>query len=226
MPTSWPSVLLFIALVAPGLLFDQLSERRLVRAKESAFREVSRIVVASLVFSGTAIVVTILAHALQSRWFQSRWFLDLAPAIRGGWGYVNEHLGQATTTLVLGICIAMLLAAITNWLMGNGAPKLQQQSAWSLVLKPKGLPAGWAPYAHVTLNDGSLARGKVTYFSPDHDLENRELVLQSPIQTRAAGAIPGASLKLQPHLGAVVVAGKNISRLDIEYVQPPQPLQE
>lgn len=145
MPTSWPSVLLFIALVAPGLLFDQLSERRLVRAKESAFREVSRIVVASLVFSGTAILVTILAHHLQSRWFQSRWFLDLAPAIRGGWGYVNEHLGQATTTLVLGICIAMLLAAITNWLMGRGAPKLQQQSAWSLVLKPKGLPAWLGP---------------------------------------------------------------------------------
>lgn len=215
MPTSWPSVLLFIALVAPGLLFDQLSEGRLVRAKESAFREVSRIVVASLVFSGTAVLVTIFAHALQPRWF-----LDLAPAIRGGWGYVNEHLGQATTTLVLGICIAMLLAAVTNWLMAYGAPKLQPRSAWSLVLKPKGLPDGWVPYAHLTLNDGSLARGKVTYFSPDHDLENREIVLQPPLQTRSAGAAPGASLELQPNLRAVVVAGKNISRLDIEYVQP------
>lgn len=78
----------------------------------------------------------------------------------------------------------------------------------------------------MTLNDGSLARGKVTYFSPDHDLENRELVLQPPIQTRAAGAVPGASLKSQPNLRAVVVTGKNISRLDIEYVRPPQPLQE
>lgn len=215
MPTSWPSVLLFIALVAPGLLFDQLSERRLVRTKESAFREVSRIVVASLVFSGTALLVTLLAHHIQPRWF-----LDLAPAIRGGWGYVNQHLGQATATLVLGVGAAMLLAVIANSLMGRGASMLRPQSAWSLVLKPKGLPLGWAAYAQVILTDGSVVRGKVTFFSPDHSLGDRELVLQPPIQTRAAGAVPGTPLELRPNLRAVVVAGKDISRLDIEYVRP------
>jgi Family of unknown function (DUF6338) len=47
-PGSWLSVLLFFLLVAPGLVFDLLSQRRRAGSPESGFREVSRVVLSSL----------------------------------------------------------------------------------------------------------------------------------------------------------------------------------
>jgi len=49
-PSSWLSVVLFFLFIAPGLLLDLLSEQRRAGFSESAFREISRILLASLVF--------------------------------------------------------------------------------------------------------------------------------------------------------------------------------
>jgi hypothetical protein len=48
MPSSWLSVVLFFLLIAPGPLFDLLADKRRALAKESAFRELGRTILASV----------------------------------------------------------------------------------------------------------------------------------------------------------------------------------
>ena len=51
-PTTWLSVLFFFRFVALGTLFLLLSKRRRKTIADSAFVEISRVVLASLVFTG------------------------------------------------------------------------------------------------------------------------------------------------------------------------------
>jgi len=59
---------LFVVLIAPGLLFDLLAERRRAGAPESAFREASRVVLASLVFSSLGLGVVGLVRTVEPTW--------------------------------------------------------------------------------------------------------------------------------------------------------------
>lgn len=67
-PSSWLSVVLFFLYIAPGLLLDLLSEQRRAGFSESAFRDISRIVLASLVFSGFAFSVLAIVREVQPEW--------------------------------------------------------------------------------------------------------------------------------------------------------------
>jgi hypothetical protein len=64
-PSSWLSVVLFFLFIAPGLLLDLLSEQRRAGFSESAFREISRILLASIVFSGFAFSVLAIVREVQ-----------------------------------------------------------------------------------------------------------------------------------------------------------------
>jgi MFS family permease len=55
-PASWLAVLFFLLFVAPGLLFDLLSEKRCAGIAQSGFREISRVVLASILFSAIGAV--------------------------------------------------------------------------------------------------------------------------------------------------------------------------
>lgn len=64
-PDGIGSVVGFLVLIAPGLLFDWLEDRRRPTIKESAFREAGRTVLASLGFGvAAAFVLILLALAL------------------------------------------------------------------------------------------------------------------------------------------------------------------
>lgn len=222
MPTTWLSVLLFIVAIAPGLLFDLGSTSRLVRAKESAFHEIARITLASLVFSGTAMAFAVLAHR---RWPQT--FLNLDQAIRGGWGYIREHQAPAAAslTLVVGVSLTAAWAVNLIWTVrvhGWGKPWMRSKSAWSVVFKPRGVERGTWVLATAALSDGSVVRGRVTEFSADLEHEDRELVLAPPITIRPTGGDP----KERTELAAVVVGAGQVTRLQVEYRPPDNPVEQ
>ena len=68
-PSTWLSVLFFLLLVAPGALF--LLQRRTAIA-DSAFLEISRIVLASLAFSGVAFLVLAVVRQARPDWLPAR----------------------------------------------------------------------------------------------------------------------------------------------------------
>jgi hypothetical protein len=53
----------FLALVAPGIVFELLRERRRAGARESAFHEASRVAVSSLAFTLAATMILLGLHA-------------------------------------------------------------------------------------------------------------------------------------------------------------------
>jgi len=101
-PGSWLSVLLFFLLVAPGLLFDLLSERRRVGSPESTFREISRVVLSSLAFSGVAFAVLVILRIVHPSWLP-----DPRRLLEPKGSYARDHYRLLFRTLVLEVSLAL-----------------------------------------------------------------------------------------------------------------------
>jgi len=113
-PSSWLSVLLFFLFIAPGLLFDLLSEQRRAGFSESAFREISRIVLSSLVFSGFAF-----AGLAIVQWVQPAWMPDPRRLLEPGGSYARDHYLLILRTLALQGLLALVLQPHLRWAEGR-----------------------------------------------------------------------------------------------------------
>lgn len=240
MPSNWLSALLFTILIAPGLVFDLLSSTRYTRAKESAFREVSRITLSATVFSSAG-----LAAAAWASHEHPGVFLDLDATLRVGWAYVADNQIAAAWSLGLAMGVAVALALIVDCLLRLRASKLVLKSAWTLAFKPE-WPSNrtqwlretvsepvrkfftahrvWVTgprrdaYVTIVLSDGSSVRGTVLYFTSDHEIGERELVLQKPIQILAPNQ-PAGTHYATTKLEAMVLKSEDIVRIGVRYPQ-------
>ena len=95
-PGSSLSVLFFVLFVAPGLLFELLSRRRRAGVAESAFVEVSRIVLASLAFSGFALGTLSVVRTLRPDWMA-----DPGGFFRHGNAYLADHYRIVLRTFLI-----------------------------------------------------------------------------------------------------------------------------
>jgi hypothetical protein len=209
-PGSWLSVLLFFLLVAPGLLFDLLSERRRAGFSESGFREVSRVVLGSLAFSGFAFALLAIVRIVHPAWMPDpRRLLDPQDP------YAREQYALILRTLVLQESLA--LAAAWAWHMilakKQGGATIRPISAWTQVFK-RDCPKGHDAYVRVRLAGGVIYSGLVANFSSDLEVDGRELILASPIASRTGEnpmtAVPGQYQR-------VVIRGSAIEVMSIEY---------
>jgi Family of unknown function (DUF6338) len=101
-PGSWLAVLLFLLLVAPGLLFDLLSQRRRAGSPESGFREVSRVVLASLAFSSIAFAVLVIVRTVHPAWMP-----DPRRMLEPKASYGRDHYRLLLRTLILQASLAL-----------------------------------------------------------------------------------------------------------------------
>jgi hypothetical protein len=209
--STWLSVLLFLLFVAPGFLFDLLSERRRASYEESAFGEVSRVVLASLSFSLAGVIGLAVIRALR-------------PALMPDPGkllaqhrdmYIAHHSALLLRALAAQVLLAFGAAALTNWLLGkrHGSGTIRKMSAWQTVLRHK-LPKGHDAYVRVRLSGGIVYTGLVYAHSPDLDLDNRELILRQPMSSK----LPGGELSPVPgQFKVVAIRGSLIETMSVEY---------
>jgi Family of unknown function (DUF6338) len=209
-PSSWLSVVLFFLFIAPGLLFDLLSEQRRAGFSESAFREISRIVLASLVFSGFAFSVLAIVREVQAAWMPDpRRLLDPKDA------YAKDHYVLILRTLVLQGSLALTAAWAWHLFLAwrQGGATIRQVSAWTQVFK-RDCPEGHDAYARVRLEGGIIYSGLVANFSSDLDVDGRELVLAPPIASKTGEnqmtAVPGQYQR-------IVIRGSAIEVMSVEY---------
>jgi hypothetical protein len=210
-PDTWLSVLLFLLFVAPGLLFDMLSERRRASYTESAFREASRVALASVVFSLVAIAVLGGIRVIVPQVFPDPG--DLLAQNPGA--YAAHHYGQIFLALVAQVALACGAAATFDWILGRrkGSGTIRKISAWQMVLRQK-LPKGYEAYARVRLSSGIVYTGLVFAHSPDFDLDNRELILTQPMSSK----LPGGTLAPVPEqFKTVAIRGSLIDTMSVEY---------
>lgn len=213
-PSNWLSLLLFFLIIAPGLLFDLLSERRRAGLTESAFREISRIVLASLFFSGFAIAVLAVVRTVRPDWMPDpRQLLQHS-------NYIRNEYRLVTRTLVIEIGIALAASGFAHFLLSRreGGASIRPISAWTQVFK-KDKPPGYDAYVRVRLNGGSVYYGTVANFTSGQDTEGRELVLAPPLYAKAntddePSPLPGVYQR-------IVVSGNAVEILSIDYRSSP-----
>jgi len=209
-PGSWLSVLLFVLFVAPGLLFDLLSERRRAGFSESGSRELSRIVLGSLAFSGSAFVLLAILRTVHPAWMP-----DPRRLLEPRDSYAKDHYRLILRTLALQGSLALTAAWAWHILLAKkqGGATIRPVSAWTQVFK-RDCPKGHDAYVRVRLESGVIYSGLVANFTSDLEVDGRELILAQPMASRTGEnpmtAVPGQYQR-------VVIRGSAIQVMSVEY---------
>jgi len=170
----------FLALVAPGIVFELRRERRRGRHQETAFREASRVALGSLVFTLAAVLLMTAVQAAGAHLF-----VRPADWLTRGEAYAREHLTLIVVSVAVELAIACALAwgfeALFAHRRGEAAT-VQQRSAWAQALRTD-RPAGSRAWAHAQLENGTSFYGYVRSYTPSGPLTERELVLEGEALT-------------------------------------------
>lgn len=213
LPSTFVGLLLFLWLVTPGFLFGVLAGRRRAAAEPSAFHEIAKVVVASVVFSGLGAAVAAVVVSVSPAQ------LSLRGLILDGQTYLGQHAGSAGLFLAVQIVVACLLAWGTDGVLrrlvtsrtGQPPPRLQTVSAWDPLLGAR--PAGASTHVWLRLASGTEFRGKVGGFGHEIEVGERELVLVWPIEVRYPSQ-PWQSLSVWRQ---VVIQGGDVEFLAVSY---------
>jgi Family of unknown function (DUF6338) len=214
--STWLSIVLFLLLVAPGLLFDLLSERRRVSATESTFREISRVVLASLFFTAVGVLVVGIVRAVHPAWMP-----DPRLLLRDGHTYVTAHYSAIWWALVAEAGVALGSAFGVDYLIARRKkpPRLRSVSSWQTVLRDE-CPDGFVPYVRIRQTDGSVLLGHVARYDADLDQANREIILAPPLFAQASDS--DAELRaVPPKWQRIVLPGSTVASLTVQYRPKP-----
>jgi hypothetical protein len=167
LPSTFLGLLLFLWLVTPGFLFNLLAARRRTLRPASTFEEITRVVLASVLFSTLAGLLVAVGLALIPR----RGF-RLGHALNSGPPYLRQHYLWVAGLLAAQVVVACLLALLANRILkwqlerstGRPAPRLKAESAWTPLLS--GAPKGTSAHVWLKLRDGVELRGKVGGIRP------------------------------------------------------------
>lgn len=208
-PGSWLSVLFFLLLVAPGLLFELLSERRRAGIPESVFREISRVVLASLAFSGLAFGILAVVRTIHPAWMPSPAMLLAAPG-----KYVAGHYRLVLWALVAEVFLALGAVWLVHWVLArrHGAT-VRAVSTWRHVFRRE-CPEGCDVFVRVRLLSGIVYTGAVAAFTTDPGDEGGDLVLGPPIFSRAG---EGRLTPVPTAYQRVVIPRSAVETLSVEY---------
>lgn len=208
-PTSWLSVLFYLLLVAPGLLYDLLATRRRPLANESTFREISRIILASLIFSIVSFSLLLTVGSFIKGWLPDITQLLFHPSV-----YLPGHYFIAVRALITeGIIAFALVGGLHLAQLWRTDVRLRPVSTWTRVLRQE-LPRGCVPYVEVRLDNGMTYIGRVGHFTADLDSAERELVLVPYLYIQA----PGGVLTDMPHeWQRLIISGDQIQSMTVQY---------
>jgi Family of unknown function (DUF6338) len=208
-PGTWLSVLFFFLLVAPGLLFELLSERRRAGIKESAFREISRVVLASLGFSGFALGVLAIIRAVHPAWMPDPGMLFRTPG-----AYVTTNYRLVLWTLVAEGILALGAVWLFHWLLAwKYGASIRPVSTWRQVFR-RDCPEGCDVFVRIRLSDGIIYTGAVAAFTTDPGDEGGDLVLGPPIFSKTGD---GELKPVPPAYQRVVIPRSAVEVLSVEY---------
>ncbi len=218
-PETAGALLAFLGLVAPGLVFELLRERRRPGTTETAFREASRVALTSLVFTVGALLLLGVLHLV---WPAA--VVDPQQWLREGGRYVQDNYGLVALTLGLEVVLASCLAMLWHLVLsgsGHGTGRIESGGLWFQVLN-RDKPRGSQVWAHVRLTDGTTFWGYVRGYTAVEKLEDRELVLegvhlsQQEGPSRQNGSMP-ARQTVGSDWESVVLRGSDIRYLRVQY---------
>jgi hypothetical protein len=214
-PTSTLSFVIFLAIVAPGICYELLQQRRHFPRQESAFVEVGRIL-----FSGTLIsALTLLLLGLVKLW-SPRSMVDAPALVLQGVPYFGHHIALVGWTAVLELLTSTLLAVVfSDVRTGKAARPIQPIDPWH-ALAERYVKPGIKVNVRVRLKSGLEIAGRYAAATTEPDLAKRELVLSEPIYMHENGDAE-APRKLD-QWQALVVPGGEVMYFAVQHYGTPE----
>ncbi len=211
-PVNVWSAVFFLVLVAPGLLHDLMTETRIARQKESAFREISRVVLASLAFSAVPLLVITVIGA--NGW--SNWLPDPSRWARSGNAYVVNNYAAVAFSLVLQCVASCALVWGVHLLQHGKKPKLVAEPTWRKVFREDN-PTDNAPIVRVKTASGTTFVGELADYSQTWD-EDRDLVLGPPLQVKRESE---KIVDMPPNWQRIIIPSASIQTIAVRYQPDP-----
>ncbi|MFJ8963697.1 DUF6338 family protein [Lentzea sp. NPDC102401] len=213
----------FLALVAPGIVFELLREQRRAGPKETVFREASRVALSSLAFTVASTAILLGVHALASKWFGWKLFADLTALVAKP-DYVKQNVALLGYSAVAELVLACLLALAFDAVLARRRRQprsLGRQSAWFKVFR-EDRPANALCWVHVMLEDGSSFFGFLRSYDAAGDPDTREIVLEGTKLTYVGEPVTGGDEKKTTVIGRdwerVVIPGARIRFMRVQYL--------
>lgn len=212
MPATFTSLLLFIVLLAPGFTYAAVRDRHRPERTSTAFRETSRVVLASVGFNAAALIffacVRIGAPGQTP---------DVGRIVRDRDPYVRAHYAETLMWTAAVLLLAVLFAVLVARFLPRRTFAVNPESSAWWVLFDMNARANGTEWIRVgcELIDGSYLAGRVHHYSPNpEETGDRELALGPPFEYRPA---PDGEQRDLTDTHRVVISARQIKFLGVTY---------
>jgi hypothetical protein len=221
-PQTLGALIAFLTLVAPGIVFELLRERRRAGRTESVFREASRVALGSLSFSLVSTLLLLAAHGL-IRWIFDGTLIADPTRLATDATYVAAHVPLIAWSIIAELVLACALAVALDLLLGrhtHETTSVRQQTAWHEVFRVD-RPNGAVPWVHVRLTDGTSFYGFLRSHTASGHPDEREIVLEGDGLTYVGTPVTGGQSIEKVTIGdrwnRVIIPSTQISYLRVQY---------
>lgn len=205
-------MVLFALFVVPGLVFDLLGRRRRVEVDESAFREASRVVLASVALGVPGAAFGYVAWITMSGQPPV-----LSKLLTGDGAYYRDHaevsflavVGYVASSVVVAIAINLVLDLV------KGRSLTPHHSQWTQVFRFEP-PPGSRAYVRVKTKSGFWWAGQVIHFTADLEVAGREITLAAPI---SRGSDEGTVWSCDPDIQRLLFRNEELESISVMYVR-------
>ncbi|MGG8410382.1 DUF6338 family protein [Streptomyces sp. 12297] len=212
MPATFTSLLLLIVLLAPGFTYAAVRDRHRPERTSTAFRETSRVVLASVGFNAAALI----SFACVRIGAPDR-TPDVGRLVRERDPYVRAHYAETLVWTAAVLLLAVLFAVlVARFLPRRRFAVNPESSAW-WVLFDMNARANGTEWIRVEceLIDGSYLAGRVHHYSSNpEETGDRELALGPPFEYRPA---PDGEQRDLTDTHRVVISARQIKFLGVTY---------
>jgi Family of unknown function (DUF6338) len=209
------SVVIFVLIVAPGIVFELSRQRRRPARSDSAFVEASRVLLAGVMAAAGTLVLLGLARLCGGGALASPSRLIDSPG-----RYTATYAARVGVTAMAYLVIASTLAALAADLLRHGGRTLDivPDSAWVVGLSTFA-PVASQIQVSVTMQDGTTFVGIPITWTTDPATTDREMILTRPLYSR--GPNETETTEMASEWACLVLAQRDIASLAINYVVDP-----
>jgi hypothetical protein len=210
-PATFGALLGFLGLVAPGLVYNTIAEKRRSPRDESTFAEVSRVALTSLAFSLIGLAIL---------WLLQRYSLLALPSIElwlmHGGDYAASNIGKVFFGLFAQVVLACGLAAVVAWILTRGSrSRFRNDTIYGSVFR-RWAPVKFSNWVHVKLEDGTEFWGYERAHHDHGEAAARAIVLQGKALRKR---VPGDSewQKIGENWECVIIDAARILYMQVIY---------
>lgn len=213
-PASVFGVVIFLLFVAPGICYELLRGRTQQPKEESAFIQISRVLLSGTLISVLASIILYFVALLSPTTA-----VDLSALVAAPTPYVAAHFQHLIWVALQQLTFSILLAVISSDLKtSKTASFVNPGHPWYGITEPALTPRNTNPYVLVRLKSGVEVKGYFRGTTTELDPTKREIMLYNGLELRASDDKPFLAFEGWKQ---IVIPGSEITYVAACYIPKP-----